>query len=136
MGRVCRLLGLMIESGVPLVNSLRLAQSASGNTLYAELFADLEQQVLNGNGLGETMAASNILPPSAAEMIATGEKTGNMGSVADLLGEHYEDEGETRMRELVTIIEPLITVGMGVIVAIVVLSVMLPMFDLATLSHN
>ena len=56
--------------------------------------------------------------------------------VSEMIGRHYEDEGETRLKELVAWLEPLMIVGLGVVVAVVVLSVMLPMFDIATLAQK
>ena len=78
---------------------------------------------------------SGIVPPAAAEMVLTAEKTGTLGMVTQLMGEHYEEEGETKLRELATILEPLIIVVMGGVVAAVVTSVMLPMFEIATLAR-
>lgn len=65
-------------------------------------------------------------------MIATAEQTGTLATVTQLMGEFYEEEGETRLRELATILEPVIIIVMGVVVAVVVMSVMLPIFDFAT----
>lgn len=136
IGRVCRLLGIMIESGVPLLECLQLVRSAVKNSLYRELFGQLEQDVLNGRGLGRSLIDSAFVPPGAAEMMVTAERTGTMGPVMQLIGQHYEEEGESKLRELVTILEPAITCVMGVVVAFVVLSVMLPMFDLASLAQH
>ena len=77
-------------------------------------------------------SSAAIVPPAAAQMIATAEQTGTLATVTQLMGEFYEEEGETRLRDLATILEPLIIVVMGVVVAIVVMSVMLPIFDFAT----
>ncbi|MCA9249255.1 MAG: type II secretion system F family protein, partial [Planctomycetales bacterium] len=96
------------------------------------LFARLENDVVNGRGLARALLEADCLPDSAAEMVATAEQTGNLGTVTQMIGEHYEEEGETRLREIVSVLEPAITVVMGLFVAIVVLAVMLPMFDLAT----
>jgi len=132
MGRAFRLLGTMIESGVPLLEGLRLTRSATRNCLMRSLFDTLEVAVTNGRGLSETFLASSFVPPAAAQMIATAEDTGTLSSVTQLMGEFYEEEGETRLRELAAILEPLIIIGMGIIVAVVVMSVMLPVFDFAT----
>lgn len=136
MGRVCRLLGMMVESGVPLLDSLRIVQSSVRNSLYRKVLADLEHDVLNGRGLGDALLKSDVIPASASEMLVTAEQTGNLGSVTHLIGEHFEEEGETRLRDIVTLIEPLITIGMGLIVAVVVAAVMLPMFDMATFAEG
>jgi type II secretory pathway component PulF len=135
IGRTFRLLGLMIESGVPLLEGLKLTRGAVRNSLYRDLFKELEDAILNGRGLASSLIKAGFVPPVAAEMVLTAERTGTLGMVTELMGAHYEEEGETRLRELATMLEPMIIVTMGVIVATIVISVMLPMFDIATLAH-
>jgi type II secretory pathway component PulF len=134
IGRTFRLLGLMIESGVPLLEGLRLTRNSVRNVLYRKLFDELEESILNGRGLAASLINAGFVPSVAAEMVLTAERTGTLGMVTELMGEHYEEEGETKLRELATILEPMIIVVMGVIVATIVLAVMLPMFDIATLA--
>lgn len=136
IGRTFRLLGLMIESGVPLLEGLRLTRNAIRNSLYRDLFNDLEDAILNGRGLASSLIKAGFVPPVAAEMVLTAERTGTLGMVTELMGAHYEEEGETRLRELATMLEPLIIVGMGIIVATIVISVMMPMFDIANLARH
>jgi type II secretory pathway component PulF len=135
IGRTFRLLGLMIESGVPLLEGLKLTRNSVRNLLYRELFDELEDSILNGRGLASSLINAGFVPPVAAEMVLTAERTGTLGMVTELMGEHYEEEGETKLRELATILEPLIIVAMGVIVATIVMAVMLPMFDIATMAR-
>ena len=80
------------------------------------------------------MAASPAIPPSAAQMVQTAEKTGRLGAVMTSVGEFYEEEGERQLKQFVKLLEPLIIVFMGIIVALVVLSVMLPLLDVSTAS--
>jgi type II secretory pathway component PulF len=134
IGRTFRLLGLMIESGVPLLEGLKLTRNAVRNALYQELFDQMVEAILNGRGLANSLINAGFVPPVAAEMVLTAERTGTLGMVTELMGAHYEEEGETKLRELATILEPLIIVAMGVIVATIVMAVMLPMFDIATLA--
>jgi type II secretory pathway component PulF len=136
IGRTCRLLGIMIDSGVPLLECLRLTRSAVRNSLYRDLFSRLEEDVTNGRSLADGLLSAEFVPSAAAEMIVTAERTGALSTVTDLIGQHYEEEGEGKLRELITILEPLLIVAMGIIVATVVLSVMLPMFDMATFAQN
>jgi len=135
VGRLCRLMGLMLQSGVPLVETLRLTRQALGNLLYKDLLSNLEDAVINGRSLESAMPDSGALPQSAREMLITAEATGKIGEVTQLLGEYYEEEAEASMRQLIGMLEPIITVGMGFIIACVVLAVMLPVFDLSTLAH-
>jgi type IV pilus assembly protein PilC len=134
MGRIFQLLGIMLDSGVPLLEGLRMVRASVQNSLFRDLIAQLEREILNGRGMGETLAGCGFIPSSAAQMVSTGEQTGTLGMVTQTMGEYYEEEGETRLREVAAILEPLIIVLMGVVVATVVLSVMLPMFDFATLA--
>jgi type II secretory pathway component PulF len=135
IGRTFRLMGLMIESGVPLLEGLRLTRNSVRNMLYRKLFDELEESILNGRGLATSLINAGFVPAVAAEMILTAERTGTLGMVTELMGEHYEEEGESKLRELATLLEPLIIVFMGVIVATIVMAVMLPMFDIATIAH-
>lgn len=134
MGRVFQLLGIMLDSGVPLLEGLRMVRASVQNSLFRDLLATLEREILNGRGMGDSLARCSFIPPSAAQMVRTGEQTGSLGMVAQTMGEYYEEEGETRLREVASVLEPLIIIVMGVVVATVVLSVMLPMFDFATLA--
>jgi len=134
IGRTFRLLGLMIESGVPLLEGLRLTRNSVRNMLYRKLFDELEESILNGRGLAASLIKAGFVPAVAAEMVLTAERTGTLGMVTELMGEHYEEEGESKLRELATILEPLIIVAMGVVVATIVMAVMLPMFDIATMA--
>src|SRR3954465_12845888 len=134
IGRTFRLLGLMIESGVPLLEGLKLTRNSVRNMLYRKLFDELEESILNGRGLAASLINAGFVPAVAAEMVLTAERTGTLGMVTELMGEHYEEEGESKLRELATLLEPLIIVAMGVIVATIVMAVMLPMFDIATMA--
>jgi len=136
VGRICRMLGMLIDSGVPLLESLVLVKDSVRNTLFHKMFCELEQNVLSGRGLGTTLIESEFIPPSAAEMVLTAERTGTLGSVTKLIGEYFEEEGEEKLRGLIVIVEPAITVIMGIVVAFVVLAVALPMFDIATFAQK
>jgi type II secretory pathway component PulF len=68
-------------------------------------------------------------------MVATAEKSGRLGQVLQSVGEYYEDEGERHLRDLVKVLEPVLILGLGAVVAAVVLSVVLPLLDVSTISH-
>lgn len=136
VGRMCRLMGLMIESGVPLLEALQLVGESTRNVVYRELIAELQEAVLNGRGLTESLQDSPVFPAAATEMIGTAEKSGKLGEVLRLVGAYFEEEGEAAAKTVIGGLEPLITVVMGAIVAVVVLAVMLPVFDLATVAKG
>lgn len=136
VGRLCRLMGLMIGSGVTLLDALGLARKSTTNSLYQALVSDLENAVTNGHSLTSTLQTSEIFPAAATEMIGTAERSGKLGEVLRMVGAYFEEEGEAGARSITAALEPLITVVMGAVVAVVVLAVMLPVFDLATVARG
>lgn len=135
VGRTFRLLGTMLDSGVPVAEALPLVRSSVHNGLIKQAFLQVEDGVLKGRGMAEGFLTAEVIPETVGEMVATAERTGSLGAVAHLIGEYLEEEGESRLRTLVAMLEPGIIIVMGVLVAIVVLAVMLPMFNLATLAQ-
>lgn len=136
VGRLCRMMGLLLSSGVTLLEGLRLCREAVTNLHYKDLLGELVDSVVNGQGMGVKLQEADIMPASAREMIGTAERTGNLCEVTQLLGAYYEEEAENKMKQVVRLLEPLITVVMGAVVAFVVLSVMLPIFDLSSLQQG
>ena len=136
IGRACRLLGMMIENGVPVLEAIQLTRTSVKNREYVKLFERLETEVVNGRGLGNVLLQAEFVPDSAAEMLVMAEKSGALEMVTQIIGDHYEEEGEMRLREVVNYAEPALTVGMGLIISVVIMAVMLPMFDLATVASG
>jgi len=134
-GRVFRLLGTMLENGVPLLDSIRLCRKATRNSLFREMFEKVEQEILRGEGMSQTLVDATFLPAGAAHMISTGERTGKLPAVLQSVGEYFENEGERRLRTLVKMLEPAIIIGLGGVVAVVVLSIILPLLDVTTASR-
>ncbi len=134
-GRIFRLLGTMLENGVPLLDSIRLCRKATRNSLFQEMFEKVEHEILQGEGMSQTLVDTSFLPAGAAHMISTGERTGKLPAVLQSVGEYFEDEGERRLRTLVKMLEPAIIVGLGGVVAVVVLSIILPLLDVTTASR-
>ncbi|MEQ8210859.1 MAG: type II secretion system F family protein [Lacipirellulaceae bacterium] len=132
-GRICRMLSLMLTSGVPLVEGLRLTEQSVGNREFKNVLRKMTDAVVNGRSLTSVMSNAEIFPQSAREMIATSEGAGKLDEVASLLGAYYEEEAESKMRQALRMFEPAITVIMGAIIACIVLAVMLPVFDLSSM---
>ncbi len=135
IGRAFQLLGAMLQTGVPLLDGLQLCRNSTKNRLYHELFDRLADDVTNGRGVGLALGASEFVPTGAAQMVQTAEHSGRLGDVLQTVGQFYEDEGERHIRQLVKLLEPIVIVLMGVVVAGVVLAVMLPLLDVSTMSH-
>lgn len=134
-GRCFRLLGAMLESGVPLIDGIKLCRDSVENRIYREMFNRVEYDVLHGEGIGKPLLESSCLPAGAAQMVATAERSGKLGEVMQSVGAHFEEEGERSIRDLVKVLEPAVIVVLGVIVAGVILSVVLPLLDVSSISH-
>ncbi|MFW6169828.1 MAG: type II secretion system F family protein [Planctomycetota bacterium] len=135
VGRTFRLLGTMLESGVPVAEALPLVRTSIRNRPIRQAFLQVEEGVLKGRSIAEGFLSAEVMPDTVGEMVATAERTGSLGSVAQLIGAYLEEDGESRLRTLVAMLEPGIIIVMGMLIAVLVLSVMLPMFDLATLAQ-
>lgn len=133
-GRIFRLLGTMLESGVPLLESVRLCRNSTPNLFFRQMFDQVEKDLLKGEGMSQSFVAATFLPPGAAHMISTGERSGKLPQVLQTVGEYFESDGERRLRTLIKMLEPAIIVGLGVIVGVVVLSIILPLLDVTTAS--
>ncbi len=131
-GRLFVLLGTMLQSGVPLIESLQLCRTAMRNACYRDLIDVLQEEVLNGRSIGKVLTNSPVIPAGAAQMVGTAEQAGKLGIVMQLVGDYYEDEGQRKIQELAKLLEPLIIIVMGIVVAVVVASIMLPILDIST----
>lgn len=133
-GRTFRLLGTMLQSGIPLLEAIRLCRSSIKNLLYRRMYDVLEEEILNGKGIGVALSQFEFIPPGAAQMMMTAEQTGKLGEVSQSIGEFYEGNGEDSIRQIAKLLEPAIIVAMGGIVAFVMLSIMLPLLDVSSAS--
>lgn len=134
-GRSFYLLGTMLQSGVPLLDSLRLCRSTARSYLFRNLFDQMEQDLLQGRAISGPLESATFLPSDAAQMIATAERSGRLGQVLLTVGHYYDEEGETSVRNIVKLAEPALIVALAAVVGTVVLSVMLPLFDASTMAQ-
>lgn len=134
-GRTFRVLGMLLEARVGLLESLDLARKVTRNHRYAELYDALEDSVTRGETLSDPLQASGMVGPSIIQAVRTGEESGRLGEsiayVADVL-----DEENTELLNVVTkLIEPLILIIMGFIVGTVAISLFMPLFDMTAAIH-
>ncbi len=132
--RIFRLIGLLSESSVPLLESIELTKSSMQNYLYTDMLTQVHDNVLAGESMHEIMLQSSLIPPSIAQMVHTGEENAQIGRVMTLLANNLDDHNDTRISTLTNIMEPVILVFMGLIIGTVAISLVLPMFDLSKIS--
>lgn len=132
-GRVFRALAGMIAGGVTLLEAVRLAHQSTADPYWRKLLESVSENLLEGSRASDPMRDVDFLPPEAAQLVATAERTGRMSEVLDDVGMFYEEDASRRIKRLVAALEPVIIMVMGVLVAGIVMSVMLPMLDVTTM---
>jgi type II secretory pathway component PulF len=134
--RVARLLGVQLEGKVPLLEALALTRQATGNALFADLVERAEQAATKGQAISASFAESRLMPPTITEAMRSGEATGQMATLLVSIADFLDEENDTTVRSLTTIIEPMILIVMGVCVGFVAVSMFLPMFDLTSMASQ
>ncbi len=130
LSRFCRTLGVLLASGVTIVEALRLSERVAGNTVIAQAAADAQAAVSHGGTIADSLNGSGVFPPLVVNMIAAGEQSGTveegLARIADLL----DGDVEARLGTLTSLLEPIMILLLGVIVGFIVLAMLLPIFDI------
>ncbi len=121
---------LLNKAGVPLVQGLNLIADSLSNTLFKETLKQVSQEVEKGRSLGEVMSQYDIYPPLLWRMISIGEETGNMEGVVSKVVDYFEEETNNLIENLSKLLEPIITIFLGVIVGFIGVAVYLPIYTL------
>jgi len=122
----------LITGGVEIVQSLKIVAEVVGNAVYRELIRETIKEVEDGNPIITAFAKSKEMPPMVTQMLGIGEQTGKIDVILNRLTAFYTREVENLVRNLMTLMEPLIMILMGVAVGIMVSAIILPMYNLAT----
>jgi type II secretory pathway component PulF len=128
--RLARIMGVLLDGRVPLVDALALTKAAAGHVLYARLVARAEEAVTKGEPVSSAFADASLIHPSVYEALRSGERSGQVGSIMLSMADFLDEDNETILRSLTSVIEPLILVVMGVLIGLVATAMFLPLFDL------
>ncbi len=134
--RIARLLGVLLSSQVQLLEALQLTRRATVNTRYADLMQRAEEGVANGSPLSASFEGTHLISPSMTEAVRHGEQSGQLASVLTDMAEFMDEENEVVVRTLASIVEPIILIVLGVIVAVLAISMFMPLFDLTSLTQG
>ncbi|HUL54295.1 MAG TPA: type II secretion system F family protein [Opitutaceae bacterium] len=126
IARFSRTLGTMLTSGVPILAALQLTRDTCGSRVVAGVIGTVHRCVREGEGVARPLAATGVFPPMVTGMIEVGEETGTLPDMLTRVAELYEDEVDTAVASLTSLIEPLMIVLMAVIVGVVVIALFLP----------
>jgi type IV pilus assembly protein PilC len=130
VARFTRTLGTLISSGVPILEGLDITARTAGNAVVERALQKVRKSLEEGKSLTEPLKESEVFPGMVTQMIAVGEQTGAMDAMLQKIADFYEEEVDAAVKDLLTALEPIMIVFLGVVVGGVVISMYLPLFSL------
>jgi type IV pilus assembly protein PilC len=130
VARFTRTLGTLISSGVPILEGLDITARTSGNAVIEKAIGQTRKAVEAGRSLVDPLKETDVFPGMVTQMIGVGEQTGAMDAMLQKIADFYEDEVDAAVKDLLTALEPIMIVFLGVVVGGVVISMYLPLFSL------
>ncbi|MCH8019323.1 type II secretion system F family protein [candidate division KSB1 bacterium] len=134
MSRFTRMFETLNSSGLPILQTLEITAKTVGNIVIGKEIEKAAAGVLQGAGLAGPLSEGKIFPPMVIRMISIGEQSGSLDTMLLNVSKHYDTEVEYAVKNLTGMIEPVLTVGVGVIVLFLALAIFLPMWSLTTLA--
>ena len=125
-----RTLGSLLQSGVPLITSLQIVRNIVNNVLIGDVIDDAMEDIQAGKSLNLALSRSRWFPPVFLQMVAVGEQSGDLEAMLNKIAEAYEREVETRIAGMTAMIEPIMILAMAVVVGFIVISILLPIFEM------
>lgn len=136
MARTASTLGVLLNSGVNLVEALRLTGKAAGNCVAEDAFRRVEQEISEGKSLSSCLDRETFFPPMFIQMVAIGERSGQLGRMLPRVARHYESQLDTGIKSFSSLIEPVMMVMVGGIVFTFVIGVFLPIMGIVAALQN
>ncbi len=133
IARFSRTLSTLVAAGVDIIKALEITGQTSGNWVIEEALGEVREQVHQGVPIAQPLIESPAFPPMVAQMVKIGEETGELEKMLGKIADFYEDEVDAAIQSLTSIIEPLMMIGVGAMVGVIIISMYLPMFKMLTL---
>jgi type IV pilus assembly protein PilC len=133
VARFTRTLGTLVQSGVPILDGLRITARTAGNKVVEKAVLQCRAAVTEGKTLADPLRTSGVFPPMVTQMISVGEQTGALDAMLSKIADFYDDEVDTAVSTLTSLLEPIMIVFLGVAVGGLVVAMYLPIFKLVTL---
>jgi general secretion pathway protein F len=125
IARISKTLGTLVHNSVPLVQSLNIVREISGNAVIAKSISDIAEGVKKGEGVAKPMERTGVFPPLAIHLIQVGEETGRLDQMLLELSRVYDKEVRSALKNLIALFEPIMILGMGLVVGVIVISMLL-----------
>jgi type IV pilus assembly protein PilC len=133
MARFSRTLSTLVAAGVDIIKALEITGQTAGNWVIEEALGDVRQKVHQGVPIAQPLIENPVFPPMVSQMVKIGEETGELEKMLSKIADFYEDEVDAAIASLTAIIEPLMMIGVGAMVGVIIISMYLPMFKLLSL---
>jgi len=131
ISRFSRTLATLLQSGVPILESLDIVGKSSGNKVIEVVVSDIRNNVREGESIAGPLTKSGVFPPMVTQMISIGEKSGQLEKMLTKIAEFYDDQVDAAVSGLTSIIEPLIIGVLGVVVGFIVIALFLPILNIS-----
>jgi type IV pilus assembly protein PilC len=128
--RFARTLGILLRAGVPVAQAFQIAIAGTGNDVYRHRLAPVRDALLSGEGIAGPLRESGLFGPLLIQMVKVGEETGTLDRYLEEAANFMDDDLDYRTKQMVTVIEPLMIVGVAIVVGFVALSVVTPMYGI------
>jgi general secretion pathway protein F len=128
--RFSRTLGTLVGSQSPILSSLDIVKDVVGNAVFSRTLEAARDEVGEGGNITNPLKKSRLFPPMVIRMIAVGEESGDLEGMLSKVAQAYDNEVQTKVSTFISLLEPLIILGMGLVVGFVVLAVLLPIFEM------
>ena len=134
IAKFTRTLGTLIKSGVPILQGLETVAKTAGNKIIERAIYKSRDSIKEGGRIADPLKKADIFPPMVIQMISVGEETGGLDNMLNKIADFYDQEVDTAVKGLTSMIEPLIMVVMGFVIGAIVISMFMPMFSMGELA--
>jgi type IV pilus assembly protein PilC len=131
VARFTRTLGTLLQSGVPILDALEICAKTAGNVAIEEGIMHVRQRISEGQNMAEPLTEAKVFPEMVVQMIGVGEQTGALDTMLNKIADFYEEETDVAVGAMTSMLEPIMMVGIGGMVGVVLVSMYLPIFELA-----
>ncbi len=132
VARTMRTLGTLVQSGVPILESLNIVRETAGNAVFERAFNRIYDSIREGETIAQPLREARIVDDIVVNMIDVGEETGDLDTMLNKIADNYDEEVETAVESLVSLLEPLMIVVLGGIIGFIVIALFLPLVQLIT----
>jgi len=133
MARFSRTLSTLVAAGVDIIKALEITGQTAGNWVIEDALTTVRARVHEGVPIAEPLIENPVFPAMVSQMVKIGEETGELEKMLSKIADFYEDEVDAAIQSLTSIIEPLMMIGVGLMVGVIIISMYLPMFKMLTL---